>query len=223
MTKRKVAFVHTSSAAINPLMGFYNETAPELEITNLLDDGILRLLSANDSQAAQRRLADMLKAAVETYAVELGMITCSSVSNETVKDLNDAFDLPVLKIDYPMARQAVKAGGKIGIAATFSPTLVPTSKLLNEAATEAGTSIELVTEVAPEAYDALLIGDTATHDKLLLSLLERLSKRDVAAIVLAQVSMARILSQLDGRFDIPILSSLPTSLEAVREALENQF
>ncbi|MCP9494887.1 MAG: aspartate/glutamate racemase family protein [Pyrinomonadaceae bacterium MAG19_C2-C3] len=219
MTKRKVAFVHTSPAAINPLMGFYSDAAPELEITNLLDDGILRLLSAKDSRAAQLRLADMLKAADETYEVELAMITCSSVSNETVKDLNDAFDLPVLKIDYPMARQAVKTGGRIGVAATFAPTLVPTSKLLNEAAAEAGVTIELVPEVEPTAYEALLIGDTATHDRLLLSLIERLASRDVGTIVLAQVSMARITSQLDGRIEIPVLSSLQTSLEAVRETL----
>lgn len=219
MTKRKIAFIHTSPAAINPLMQFYSATAPELEITNLLDDGILRLLSADNSNAAQNRLAEMLKAATETYAVELAMVTCSSVSVETVNNLNRQFDVPVLKIDYPMAQQAVRKGGKIGVAATFSPTIIPTSKLLNEAATEAGLSIELVTEVAPEAYDALLAGDTATHDKLLLSLIEQLVNRGVSSVVLAQVSMARILSQLEGKFEIPILSSLPTSLETVQKTL----
>ncbi|HYG82052.1 MAG TPA: hypothetical protein VD861_16760, partial [Pyrinomonadaceae bacterium] len=138
MTKRKVALIHTSPAAIGPLMQFYTEAAPELEITNLLDDGLLRLLAAKEIATAEGRLAEMIRAAVETYGAELAMITCSSVSKEMVERLAGGFALPILKIDYPMARQAVRAGTKIGVAATFPPTLVPTTQLINEAAAEAG-------------------------------------------------------------------------------------
>lgn len=222
MTHRKVAFIHTSPAAIEPLMRFYTEFAPQLEITNLLDDGILRLLSADAQTTAQERLADMIKAAVQTYQVELAMVTCSSVARETVARLNDFFDLPILKIDYPMARRAVKAGRKIGVAATFPPTIVPTSKLLAEAAAEAETELELVCEVAPAAYEALLAGDTAKHDELLLALIKHLEEQQVAAIVLAQVSMARILPRLKNGVGIPVLSSLPTSLQAINDALKTQ-
>ena len=220
MTKRKVAFIHTSPAAIGPLMQFYSEAAPELEITNLLDDGLLRLLAAKESATARRRLAEMIKAAVETYGAELAMITCSSVSREMAEELAGDFALPILKIDYPMARQAVRAGTKIGVAATFPPTLVPTTKLLNEAAAEAAREIEIIQEVSPDAYTALLANDLATHDELLLGVIERLEQQDVSAIVLAQVSMARILPQLNGRVKVPVLSSLHTSLEAVRENLQ---
>ncbi|HWT02482.1 MAG TPA: aspartate/glutamate racemase family protein [Pyrinomonadaceae bacterium] len=219
MTKRKVAFIHTSPAAIGPLMQFYTDAAPELEITNLLDDGLLRLLAAKESATAERRLSEMIKAAVETYGAELAMITCSSVSKEMAERLAQDFALPILKIDYPMAREAVRAGSKIGVAATFPPTLVPTTKLLNEAAAEAGREIEIVQEVSPDAYTALLVNDLAKHDELLVRVIEQLERRDVSAIVLAQVSMARILPQLDGRVKVPVLSSLHASLEAVREKL----
>lgn len=221
MTKRKVAFIHTSPAAIGPLVQFYGEAAPDLEITNLLDDGILRLLSAQDYATAQIRLRDMLRAARETYAVELAMVTCSSVSKEMIEQLNAEFDLPVIKIDYPMARRAIAAGGVIGVAATFPPTLVPTGKLLREAAGEAGADVRIIEEVVPEAYDALLSGDAARHDELLLASIEKLDRQGVSAIVLAQVSMARILPRLENRpADAPaVLSSLQTSAEAVRAAL----
>src|SRR3954463_15525277 len=132
MSKTKVAFIHTSPAAIGPLMQFYGEAAPELEITNLLDDGLLRLLAEKNHPVAQERLADMIETARQTYGARLAMITCSSVSKEMAEQLNESFDLPVLKIDYPMARQAVRAGRRIGVAATFAPTLVPTTKLINE-------------------------------------------------------------------------------------------
>jgi aspartate/glutamate racemase len=219
MTKRNVAFIHTSPAAIGPLMQFYSEAAPELEITNLLDDGLLRLLAAKRHETAQERLADMIDTARETYAAELAMITCSSVSKDMAERLGEKFDLPILKIDYPMAREAVRAGNRIGVAATFPPTLEPTSKLLNQAAAEADTTIEIIREVAPEAYDALLSGHTAEHDELLLDLVKKLEQQGVAAVVLAQVSMARILPRLNGVITVPVLSSLHTSLDAIRERL----
>ncbi|HEX8920158.1 MAG TPA: aspartate/glutamate racemase family protein, partial [Pyrinomonadaceae bacterium] len=217
--KRRVAFIHTSPAAIAPLMQFYTEAAPEMEITNLLDDGLLRLLAAKETLTAQGRLSEMIKAATVTYGAELAMVTCSSVSKEMVEQLADDFEMPILKIDYPMARQAVRAGQRIGVAATFPPTLVPTCRLLSEAAAEAGTTIEIIQEVSPDAYTALLANDVSTHDNLLLEAIERLENQDVAAIVLAQVSMARILPLLNGRVKLPVLSSLHTSLEALREKL----
>src|SRR3954469_13243520 len=109
-TKRSVAFIHTSPAAIGPLMQFYTEAAPELEITNLLDDGLLRLLAAGRAGDVRRRLSEMLRAAAETYGPELALVTCSSVSRELTESLARDFDFPVLKIDYPMARRAVSAG-----------------------------------------------------------------------------------------------------------------
>src|SRR5215207_10354231 len=175
-TKRKIAFVHTSPPAVGPLMKFYGEAAPELEITNLLDDGLLRLLAAQDAATAERRLADMIETARATYGAELAMITCSSVPKEMAERLDAKFDVPVLKIDYPMARQAVRTGRKIGVAATFPPTLEPTARLLHEAAGEAGTSIEIVEEVSAGAYTALLSNDTATHDRLLLEAVARLGR-----------------------------------------------
>lgn len=220
LNKTNVAFIHTSPAAIGPLMQFYGEAAPELEITNLLDDGILRLLAAKNTATAQARLSDMIKAAVETYEAELAMITCSSVSKEMAENLDREFALPILKIDYPMARQAVRAGCRIGVAATFQPTIVPTSKLLNEAASEAHTEIEIIEEVSPDAYTALLANDTATHDELLLAAIKPLEKKDVAVIVLAQVSMARILPKIEGRVSVPVLSSLHTSLDAIQNVLK---
>jgi glutamate racemase len=220
MKKRKIALIHTSPAAIAPLMRFYTDAAPELEITNLLDDGLLRLLASGEHATVEERLAEMLKVGVRTYDAELVMVTCSSVTKGMVEKLAPLFDLPVLKIDYPMAREAVSAGRRrIGVAATFSPTIVPTSRLISEAAEEAGATIEIVPEVVPGAYDALLAGDEAAHDELLCAGVERLAAGRVDVIVLAQISMARVLPLLAGKIEVPVLSSLHTSLNAIRSAL----
>jgi aspartate/glutamate racemase len=217
--KRKIAFIHTSPAAIGPLMQFYTESAPELEITNLLDDGLLRLLASKNITEAEHRLGDMIEAARRAYGSELAMVTCSSVSKEMIESLSSTVDIPLLKIDYTMARKAVEMASRIGVAVTFRPTLETTSGLLKDAATEAGRAIEIIPEIVEEAYAALLAGDHATHDDLLLAGIDRLAAQKVEVIVLAQVSMARILPELAGRVRAPVVSSLSTSLMAIREAL----
>jgi hypothetical protein len=86
-------------------------------------------------------------------------------------------------------------------------------------AAAAGAEIEIVEAVAPEAYTALLANDAATHDELLSQAVANLQNRDVSAIVLAQVSMARTLPLIERTARVPVLTSLHTSLEAIREAL----
>ncbi|HKG98260.1 MAG TPA: hypothetical protein VKA97_10615, partial [Pyrinomonadaceae bacterium] len=119
MTTRDIALIHTSPAAIPPLMQFYSESAPDLRITNLLDDGLLRLLAAQNYAVASERLAGMIETAIKTYGAELAMITCSSVTEMMAEQLDNSFTIPVLKIDYPMARLAIGYGKRIGLAATF--------------------------------------------------------------------------------------------------------
>jgi len=218
--KRQIAFIHTSPAAIAPLVQFYGEAEPELEITNLLDDGVLRFFRLGDQRAAEERLIELIKIARNVYGAEVALVTCSSVSGEMRERLRRAFDFPVLKIDDPMARRAVMAGSRIGVAVTFPPTVETTGKLLRESAAEAGRAVEIITEVAPEAYQALLSGDQQKHDELLLALINRLDEQNVDAIVLAQVSMARVFPQLGERLKAPVLTSLHTSLDAVRQALQ---
>lgn len=215
MTK-SVAFLHTSPAAIPPLMQFYTEAAPDLQITNLLDDGLLRMLSAGDYERARQRLAEMLDAAQRYYGASAALVTCSSVSTGMVRDIQQTAPIPVLKIDTPMARAAVAIGGRIGICVTFRPTIVPTTRLIEEAAQEAGATVELIPEVMEDAYTALLGGRPEDHDRILLGGIEKLSTLGVNVIVLAQVSMARVLPTVGAVTNVPVLSSLSTSLEALR-------
>lgn len=218
----KVSFLHTSPPAIPPLMRYYGEEAPEFEISNLLEDGILRFLAAGDHLAAEGRLRVMIDAARETYGAEVAMITCSSVPRAMVARLQDTTAIPVLKIDEPMARQAVLAGARIGVAATFRPTIEPTTGLLREVAQSEGREVEVVTCLVDGAYDALLGGKPERHDELLVAGVEELARQDVHAIVLAQVSMARVLPLVDGRLGVPVLASPTTSLAELRRLLRTE-
>ncbi len=212
----KVGFLHTSPAAIPPLMQFYAREAPEIEITNLLDDGLLRLFAAKEFDLAERRLREMLSVVEQAYGAGLALVTCSAVPRELMERLRRQASIPVLKIDVPMAEMAVRAGPRIGVMVTFPPTLEPTTRLLEEAAAEAGVAVEVAACLLPEAYAELLGGNPERHDELMLEAIDRLAARPVDALVLAQVSMARLIPKLEGRLKIPFFSSLTASLAAIR-------
>ncbi len=221
-TKRKIAFIHASPAAIGPLMQFYSKEAPELEITNLLDDGIIRLFATKNMEATKKRLREMIETACTFYGVEVAMLTCSAAPRRMLEELRGKVDLPLLKIDEPMARAAVRAGQRIGVVVTFPPTLEITNNLLKDAAAEAGLTIEIMKRIVPKAHHALLAGNNATHNELLITGIKQLAEEPVDAILLAQVSMAQIMPQLEGQISIPVFNSLHTSLPAIRSLLRNR-
>lgn len=200
-------------------MQFYRESAPDLRITNLVDDGILGLLAEKNVAAALDRLRDMLSSAQRGYQARAILIACSSVPRRMVAALREGSEIPIVKIDEPMARRAIEAGSRIGVMATLPSTVEPTSSLILETAEDTGKPVELVTRLEAAAFQALNTGDAERHDSLLVAALEALQEENVDAIVLAQVSMARVLPKLDGRLRVPVLSSPSTSLEGLRAAL----
>lgn len=165
-----------------------------------------------------RRLLSMIESAQEAGA-DAVMVTCSSIG-EGVKLAQKLFDIPVIRVDEAMAETAVETGTKIGVLATLRTTLEPTTFLLEEKAAEAGRKVELIESLCDEAFDAVLSGDTAKHDRIVGSaLLDLASKVDV--IVLAQASMARVVSAMPhGTIHVPVLASPEISVRRAKEVLE---
>lgn len=217
-----VGFIHASLAAVEPVTRFFRKKAPALEPVNLLDDGLLRLLASADENKALERFHEMIRAAREAHGARLVLLTCSAVPRGMLDDLRASAGIPVLKIDEPLARAAVETGKSLGILVTFPAALETTRRLLLDVAAKLGRTVELVPEVVPHAYEALLAGEPEKHDALVLEAIHGLASRNVDAIVLAQVSMARVLDRVEAQVSIPVLSSLQSSLEAVSRLLEER-
>jgi Asp/Glu/hydantoin racemase len=106
-----------------------------------------------------------------------------------------------------MADQAVAIGNRIGVVATLSTTLGPTTDLVERRAQIAGKNPSIKAVLCEGAFEALMSGDTATHDAKVLAALQQLSK-EVDVIVLAQASMARVSDAMPAEEKtIPILAS----------------
>ncbi|MDX2151623.1 MAG: aspartate/glutamate racemase family protein [Bryobacteraceae bacterium] len=216
---RKIALVHTSPAAIPPLADYFKNNAPDLLVTNLLDDALLRCFSAGDEAQAAERLTRELSIVRDFEQVELAMITCSAVTASLLQTLRQRFPFPILKIDDLLAEKAFTYGRRFALLVTFAPTLATSQALLERTGARLGIAPELDMQYVPGAYDALLAGDAATHDGLLLAAIQDAAARHVDAVILTQVSMSRILPQIPADIPKPVLSSLPIGLEAVRKQL----
>ena len=195
MPRPTLALIHTSATNIPVFAPLCKLHLPHVDTFNIVDDSLVRIIGAKGSLTADiaRRVGGYITSAVEASAA-----FCS---------------VPVLRVDQPMADLAVQTGRRIGVIATLPTTLNPTSDLVRRRAELAGKTIELTSRLCEGAFEALMAGDTATHDTKVATALRELSTQ-VDVIVLAQASMARVVDTLapaDRR--IPILASPPLAIQ----------
>ena len=218
---KTVYAIHTGPILVEVMKQLFPEILPEVKLVNIVDDGLLTDLRAAGVLTPQlrRRLVGYGLIA-EAAGADVILNCCSSVG-EAADSLAALVSIPVVKIDDRMAQAAVAAGHRVGIVATVSTTLDPTERLVHRKALASGKTITTSRYLAGAAFEALLAGDAARHDELLKSEIVRAaSENDV--VVLAQGSMARLVPQLAGSVNVPMLSSPRLGVEALRDVLEAQ-
>ncbi len=160
-----------------------------------------------------RHLADAGASAV--------LVTCSSVG-EAAEAVAARVDVPVLRVDAPMAREAVAAAtapgarGRVAVLATLASTLGPTGRLVARAAADAGAAVEVDARVVDGAAAARDAGDGDRADALVArAVAEAAAGAD--AVVLAQASMAGAAARV--QVAVPALTSPAGGLAALVAAL----
>ncbi len=220
---RRLALIHTGAFLAPMFTQLCKEAMPDVEVFNIADDSLIQnTIAANElTPLTSRRLAAYIQSA-EDAGADLVMVTCSSVG-PAVEAARPFVGIPVLRVDEPMADEAVRladeAGGRIGVIATLPTTLEPTRALIEARAAEQRRDVETVTHLCEGAFQAVSTGDTEMHDRLvregLLALMDQ-----VDVIVLAQASMARVVDTLAaGEKRVPILSSPRLGVEAAKRAI----
>jgi Asp/Glu/hydantoin racemase len=217
---KKVFFIHTVPALIPIFNDLCKELLPaDAEIAHIADEMLAKIVIAQGglSPLIYRRTAEHVVAAAQAGAA-LVQATCSSIS-PCVEASRVFVDIPVLKIDEPMVRKAIQMGKRIGITATAVTTLAPTTQLLQRTARDCGKTIEVYSVLCEDAYGALMSGNMALHDQIVLKYLRELMPR-VDIVLLAQASMARVAEQLPAAEQLtPILTSPRLAVMHVAEVL----
>lgn len=214
-----LALIHTSPVLVPMFTALCQEHLAGTEIFHIVDESLIKntIKAGHLEPVTVRRMAGYIQSARDAGA-DAVLVTCSSVGPAVTASL-PLFDFPVFRIDEAMAEKAVSESRRIGVLATLSTTLEPTLALVRSSAAAAGRQIELSSRLCEGAFEAVVRGDTATHDRLVREgLTALLAETDL--IVLAQASMARIVAQLPEELRTkPILASPDLAILRVRGAL----
>lgn len=217
--KKKVAIIHTFLYSVEDLKKLFAEKLPDVEMINIIDDSLLQeaLSHKGITPAIIRRMA-MYALQAEAMGVDAILNQCSSVG-EAADYIQNMINIPYVKIDEPMAKEAVKLGNRIAVIATAVSTVGPSSRLVEKTGTEAGKDVSVTQCFVEGAYEALLVeGNREKHNRLIIERIkEEEKKNDV--IVLAQGSMYHLLPLLKD-IKIPVLTSFETGVEQLKTVLD---
>jgi len=214
-----VGLVHAVIPAIEPLRVAFNQQAPDIKLVNLLDEGLITEIDRRGgiTPGLVRRLTSLVSLA-ENAGAEVVLLTCTAYS-PVVDDVQKQADIPVLKIDELMVREALGRARKIGLVATVPAGLTMQRQLVDQIATEMGREIELDAVLKPEAFQALAAGRRDEHDAIVLSEVERLAETN-ELVMLAQASMGHLAAKVPASVTVPVLSSPTLAVQKVKEMLD---
>ena len=215
---KRLALVHTALFLAD---FFKKELAlrfPDLESFHILDESLLRdLMTAGGlTPSVTRRAAAQARLAEEAGA-GLILFTCSSTS-PAVDTARRLIEVPILKIDDPMAEKAVGLGSRIGVVCTVKTTVEASRGLILAHAAKQARDVDVTVHLESAAFDAVMSGDKQRHDGLVKAAVKEMAEgRDV--IVLAQASMAHLAPELDANLPIPVLASPELCMDALTDLL----
>lgn len=219
MKRKQLGLIHTSATLVPIFQQLCSAKIPSVDVFNIADDSLIKdVIRRGELTASTARRVVEHVASAEAAGADYILVTCSSIGR-AVETAASLANVPVLRVDQPMADKAVQMSKKIGVLATLPTTLEPTADLINRRAAKAGKRIELTSRLIEGAFDQLMGGNGAKHDALVAAALKELASQ-VAVIVLAQASMARVVEALpaDER-RVPILASPPLAVEYLATVL----
>lgn len=218
MTKT-LGLVHTSATLVPVFQELCKQYIPHVNVFNIVDDSLIKqVINRGELRADTARRVVNYAGSAESAGADYIMFTCSSIG-AAVEAAADLTQVPVLRVDQPMADQAVATGSRIGVIATLPTTLAPTSDLVQRRAAVAGKNIQLKAVLCEGAFEALMGGNPTLHDTMVAKALKELSTQ-VDVIVLAQASMARVVDTLsESEKIVPILASPPIAMAYLASVL----
>ena len=202
-----LGLIHTSATLVPIFQKLCDELLPGVKVFNIVDDSLIKDVISNGklTSTTARRVVDYVGSA-EIAGADHILVTCSSIG-AAVETAAFLTNIPVLRVDQPMADEAIRLGTRIGVVATLPTTLAPTADLVKHRASFAGKKVEISSVLCDGAFDALMSGNVEVHDEKVAAALKNLSLK-VDVIILAQASMARVVGRLsDEEKIVPILAS----------------
>lgn len=210
----RIALIHALAHSVAPVNEAMARDWPDAVRMNLLDDSLSADLAAS-GRGLDAVMHDRFSRLAQ-YALDCGsnaiLFTCSAFGPCIEAVAREHDPLPVLKPNEAMVAEAVKAGVKIGLVATFGPTLASMPP-------EFPASSQPATMLAEGALDALNAGNGALHDELIAQAAVRLGEQGCGVVALAQFSMARARPVVQAATGLPVLTTVDSAVKELRRRL----
>lgn len=211
----RIVLYHATPVAMDPVKSAMERLWPEAEAVNLLDDG-LTIDRAKDGPELSEELTERF-VDFGRYAHRIGadgiLVTCSAFG-PAIDRMAAELPVPVLKPNEAMFREAIAAGRRIGMLATFAPAVSTMEDEFRQFSEEAGIAAQLDTIVVGEAITHLRKGDAETHNRLVAARAPEFSEHD--AIMLAHFSTSRAAQTTRDAVSIPVLSAPDAAVKRMR-------
>ena len=215
--KARIALIHATPVAVEPIRSAFADEWPEADLVNLLDDSLSVDLDAAGYQTPEiKQRIVALAGYARSLKADAILYTCSAFG-DAIDISKHLVTIPVLKPNEAMFDEAMDAGTSIGMVATFGPSVASMEKEFHELAKVRGKSVHLETLLVEDAIKALRAGDSQTHNRLVAETATRLSNCD--AVMLAHFSTSKALSHVNQVIDTRVLTSPHSAVTKLKEAL----
>ena len=214
---KRIALIHATPVALEPIADAFRAVWPEARTTNLLEDSLSQDVAAAGrlTPAMHQRFCELAAYAERTRADAI-LFTCSAFG-PCIETARRVVGIPVLKPNEAMIDAAFAAGRRFALVATFEPSIPSMKSEIEDEARKRNVEIALSVVAVPEALKALQAGDPGKHDALIAEAVRKITPAD--AVILAQFSMARAESAVARVATGRVLTSPRLAVEGLRRLL----
>jgi len=201
----RIALIHAVAVAMPPVHEAFRKLWPQAECVDILDTSLARDRERDGrlTEAMVDRFLLLAKYAQDNGAAGI-LFTCSAFG-EAIERAAEQAKIPVLKPNEAMFAAALAAGKRLGMLATFEPSVAGMEEEFREMAGAAGSKTALSSFCVPGAMKALQAGDGAEHDQLLAIAAPRFADHD--AVLLAHFSTSRAAAAVKAAVRCPVLTA----------------
>lgn len=179
-------YIHTTHKIVSYIDRLIRKHSSDKHIVHLVDEGILGDINNGEFKMAQQKIVNLMNGAIASGAKEF-MITCTA-AGDLIKDLDAEYQKMLVRIEEPSIRRIVGYRGRIGVVYTNVPVFSQIVRYMIGAGVEESI---LTPCYVPDAFKAMLDGDTEKHDRLVMDFLMS-NQNSVDCYYIAQVSISAI-------------------------------
>lgn len=208
----RICLLHATPVAMMPVASAMERLWPTADAFNLLDDALSADRAKEGdtlSEALTERFVDMGRYACRAGADGI-LVTCSAFGT-AIDRMADALPVPVVKPNEAMFRAAMAAGRRIGMLATFAPSVATMTEEFDAFKAEMNADATLTTIVVDRAIDLLRKGDADAHNSLVAHRAPEFAEFD--AIMLAHFSTSRAAEMTRACVSVPVFCAPDAAVE----------